>query len=157
MTSSGGYCVLYTDGGARGNPGPAGSGYVLRDAKGNTLCAAGHYLGETTNNRAEYDGLVRGLASALEFGCSRVEVRMDSELIVRQMIGRYRVKNAGLKEPYTRACALVRGFEDVRFMHVFREQNAEADALANKAMDARGDVGDLVGDTRDGSDQSTLF
>ncbi|MDY0088319.1 MAG: ribonuclease HI family protein [Coriobacteriia bacterium] len=157
MVSSAGYCVLHTDGGSRGNPGPAGSGFVLRDAAGTIVCTSGHYLGEATNNQAEYDGLVRGLEAALAHGCRRLRVRMDSELIVKQMSGRYRVKNAGLKVFFLRASELVRRFEDVRFTHVFREENAEADALANQAMDACSDIGDALGSSAKDCRQESLF
>jgi len=157
MPGSREYWTLHTDGGSRGNPGPAGSGFVLRDTSGATLCASGHFLGDATNNRAEYDGLVRGLRSARAHGCVRLDVRMDSELIVRQMTGRYRVKNEGLKEPYARATALVREFDNVRFAHIPREENAEADRLANEAMDARTDVGDEAVPCETQRDQGTLF
>ncbi len=150
-------CVLYTDGGSRGNPGPAGSGYLLLNASGSTLRAAGHFIGHATNNQAEYDALVRGLRAAREHGCRDLEVRMDSELIVRQMTGRYRVKNAGLKNLFTQAQRLVRHFESVRFVHVRRERNVEADRLANQAMDARADVGDVIGECDAPDDQGTLF
>lgn len=157
MPGSREYWTLHTDGGSRGNPGPAGSGFVLRDASGATVCASGHFLGHATNNRAEYDGLVRGLASARAHGCERLDVKMDSELIVRQMTGRYRVKNEGLKEPYAKAMALVKEFEYVRFAHVPREENTEADRLANEAMDARTDVGDEAVPCDTQRDQGTLF
>jgi ribonuclease HI len=148
--------VVNTDGGARGNPGPAGSGFVLKDAEGVRVCSGGRYLGETTNNRAEYDALIWGLESALQAGCRSIEVRMDSELIVRQMTGRYRVKNEGLKEPFARARELVRAFEEVHFVHVPRSENAEADRLANEAMDARDTVGDAP-ETCPDDEQGTLF
>lgn len=137
-----GRCILYTDGGSRGNPGPAGSGIVLLDPDGQVLCAAGRFIGMATNNVAEYDGLVWGLSLAREHGCRSLEVRMDSELIVRQMTGRYRVKNEGLKGLYSSAKKLTDGFADVRFVHVRREQNVDADRLANEAMDAKAAVGD---------------
>ena len=155
--SSGSLCVLYTDGGSRGNPGPAGSGFVLLDPSGAVMCAAGHFLGEATNNRAEYDGLIRGLEAALSRGCRVLEVRMDSELIVRQMTGRYRVKNEGLKQPFARAKALATRIGDVRFVHVRRAENTEADRLANEAMDARGSVGDPAEPCGDGDAQGMLF
>ena len=155
--SSGSSWVLYTDGGSRGNPGPAGSGFVLFDASGGRVCAAGRFIGEATNNRAEYDGLIQGLWSAVSHGCRRLEVRMDSELIIRQMTGRYRVKNEGLKEPFARAKALAGRMEHVSFVHVPREQNVEADKLANEAMDARGPVGDSDETCESGKAQETLF
>lgn len=149
--------ILYTDGGSRGNPGPAGSGFVLFDSSGVTVCAEGHFLGEATNNRAEYDGLIRGLSSAVFHGCRSLEVRMDSELIVRQMTGRYRVKNEGLKGPFARAKALVDRLEHVDFVHVPREENTEADRLANEAMDARSSVGDSDDACEDAEAQGALF
>lgn len=149
--------VLHTDGGSRGNPGPAGSGFVLRDGAGTIVCAAGHFLGDATNNRAEYDGLIRGLRSARSHGCRDLEVRMDSELIVRQMIGRYRVKNEGLKEPFAQAKKLLRDFDEVHFVHIPRAENAEADRLANEAMDARESVGDAAEMCEDDSGQGSLF
>mgnify|MGYP001054768117 CR=1 FL=1 len=148
--------VLNTDGGARGNPGPAGSGFVLKDQSGARVCSGGRYIGVTTNNRAEYDALIWGLESARASGCRAVEVRMDSELIVRQMTGRYRVKNEGLKESYARARELVRAFDDVRFVHVPRSDNAEADRLANEAMDSRETVGDAP-ETCPDDEPGTLF
>ncbi|HET6498335.1 MAG TPA: ribonuclease HI family protein [Coriobacteriia bacterium] len=149
--------VLYTDGGSRGNPGPAGSGFVLRDPAGTLVCVSGHFIGHATNNQAEYDGVIRGIEHALSRGCARLEVRTDSQLVVRQMTGRYRVKNAGLKGLHARAQALAAGFEYVRFVHVPREENVEADAAANSAMDAKADVG---GDTHQCEEQPgalTLF
>lgn len=149
--------VLYTDGGSRGNPGPAGSGFVLRDASGALVCVSGHFLGEATNNQAEYDGLIRGIEAAHVRGCRRLEVRTDSQLVVRQMTGRYRVKNAGLKELHTRAQAHAASLEYVRFVHVPRAENAEADAAANSAMDARGDIGDTIHPCGERPDALTLF
>lgn len=157
MTRSEPAWVLYTDGGSRGNPGPAGSGFVLRDPTGALVSVAGHFIGVATNNQAEYDGLIRGIEHALSRGCKRLEVRTDSQLVVRQMTGRYRVKNEGLKGLYARARTLAAGLEHVRFVHVPREENAEADAAANSAMDVQGYVGN---DTRprDGqNDALTLF
>ncbi len=142
------WCALNTDGGSRGNPGPGGSGFVLSDADGSVVCSGGRFLGETTNNAAEYDALIWGLQVAIARGCRAVEVRMDSELIVRQMTGSYRVKNEGLKLLFARARSLVRRLEEVRFVHVPREDNVEADRLANEAMDTRSSVGDadVIGD-----------
>jgi len=157
MSVSGRDCILYTDGGSRGNPGPAGSGFVLRDPAGSTLCASGHFIDRATNNQAEYDALLRGLRAALEHGCRNLEVRMDSELIVRQMTGEYRVKNAGLKGLFGQAKQLVRQLDTVRFVHVRREDNVDADRLANEAMDARADVGDVLGECAALHDQGTLF
>lgn len=129
---------LYADGAARGNPGPAAAGYVLDDPDGRPAAAGGRALGRATNNVAEYRALVEGLARALELGVESIEVRMDSELVVRQMTGIYRVKNEGLKPLFAEAQALSRRFARFAIRHVPREQNARADAEANRALDGRG-------------------
>ncbi|MHB1340298.1 MAG: ribonuclease HI family protein [Coriobacteriia bacterium] len=147
--------TLHTDGGARGNPGPAGIGIVLTDEAGTTLAAAGRYLGEVTNNVAEYQALIAGLEAARSAGVRHLTVHADSELVVRQMNGMYKVKNEGLKPLHGKATALARSFASVRFVHVRRADNAAADALCNEAMDARGDVGHGLGDTPPGP--PTLF
>ena len=123
-------------GAARGNPGPAAGGYVLDDGEGRQRAQGAVVLGATTNNVAEYKALLAGLARALELGVTALEVRMDSELVVRQMCGVYRVKNEGLKPLFAEAQALSRRFAHFRIQHVPREQNARADAEANKALDA---------------------
>jgi ribonuclease HI len=128
--------LLYADGAARGNPGPAAYGFVLDDPDGVPRVAAGASLGTATNNVAEYRALIAGLECALDHGASALEVRMDSELVVRQMGGIYRVKNEGLKPLFAEAQALARRFERFTIRHVPREQNARADAEANKALDA---------------------
>ena len=128
--------VLYADGAARGNPGPAAAGYVLDDGAGQPVAAGGIALGRATNNVAEYKALLAGLARALELGVPAIDVRMDSELVVRQMGGIYRVKNEGLKPLFAEAQALARRFERFTIRHVPREQNARADAEANRALDA---------------------
>lgn len=148
-------CVIYTDGGARGNPGLAGAGWVLVSESGRALSSGGRFLGVATNNVAEYHGLICGLTAALSAGCASVEVRSDSELIVRQMTGRYRVKNENLKPLFSEASALASRFSRVRFTHVRREDNRDADQMANDAMDAEADVGDAPGDARE--PQETLF
>lgn len=135
-----GAAIIYTDGGARGNPGPAGCGAVLKQ-DGRTLCEIGKYLGVTTNNVAEYSALLAALEKALELGLKEVEVRMDSELVVRQMNGQYRVKNEGLIPLFRKAQQLASRFGSFRIVHVRREMNAEADRLANKAIDAQQDLG----------------
>ncbi|HSQ22426.1 MAG TPA: ribonuclease HI family protein [Coriobacteriia bacterium] len=134
--------IVNTDGGARGNPGPAGVGVVLRSPDGAIAAEGGAYLGETTNNVAEYEAVLWGLRAALAAGASHVEVRADSELVVKQMNGAYRVKSPGLRPLFLEAQQLRRRFERVEFVHVRREANAEADALANRAMDARAVIGD---------------
>ncbi|MBN2847574.1 MAG: ribonuclease HI family protein [Coriobacteriia bacterium] len=134
--------IVNTDGGARGNPGPAGVGIVLRSPDGAVSAEGGAYLGETTNNVAEYEAVLWGLRAALAAGASCVEVRADSELVVKQMNGAYRVKSPGLRPLFLEAQQLRRRFERVDFVHVRREANAEADALANQAMDTRAVIGD---------------
>ncbi len=130
-----GIWTLYADGAARGNPGPAASGYVLDDPSGAPRAAGGVALGHATNNIAEYRALTVGLARALDLGISAIEVRMDSELVVRQMTGLYRVKNEGLKPLYAEAQALSRRFGKFTIRHVPRAENARADAEANRALD----------------------
>jgi ribonuclease HI len=131
-----------TDGGSRGNPGPAGAGVVVRDPSGEIVARGGSFLGLATNNVAEYEAMLWGMRAARALGATSLLVRADSELIVKQMLGQYRVKNEGLKPLFLRAQELRRAFERVEFQHVRRDQNVEADMLANEAMDRRTDVGD---------------
>ena len=133
---SGNSWVLTIDGGARGNPGPAGAGIVLDDARHRRIAAEARPLGRATNNVAEYEGLLRGLELAQEHGARRLTVRSDSELLVRQMTGEYKVKAEHLKPLADRARTLVAQFDLVQFEAIPREQNREADRLANEAMDA---------------------
>ena len=130
--------TLSCDGGSRGNPGPAAYGFVLTDPKGTEVVARGEYIGTATNNVAEYQALIAGLNSALAQGASSIAVRMDSELVVRQMTGVYKVKNAGLKPLFEEAKRLAGRFGSFEIAHVRREHNARADAEANKALDAHG-------------------
>lgn len=148
--------TLYTDGGSRGNPGPAGIGIVLLRENGDVCCAGGRFLGECTNNVAEYRALIWGLKTAVNFGVTDLLVRADSELVVKQMRGEYRVKHPGLQPLFARAKDLARGLASVRYEHVRREQNTHADELANAAMDSKCDVGD-VPDGAVGSEQGSLF
>ena len=127
--------TAYTDGGARGNPGPAGYGVHILDADGSTLAELVGPLGRATNNVAEYSGLIAALKWALEHGQSRVRVRMDSELVIKQMRGEYKVKHAGLQPLHAEARSLVAQLGHVTFEHVRREQNKVADGLSNRAMD----------------------
>ena len=127
---------LFTDGGARGNPGPAAYGYVLEAEDGTVLAAEGHAIGSTTNNVAEYSGLIAGLAKAVELHVPDVEVVSDSELMVKQMRGEYRVKNEALRELSLEAARLARRLESVEYRHVKRAQNELADRLVNEALDA---------------------
>ena len=127
--------VAYIDGGARGNPGPAGYGVRLQSADGTLLDELHGPLGIATNNVAEYNGLLAALQWAIDHDARRVHIRADSELLVKQMRGEYRVKNAGLQPLYVRARLLVAQLDDVRFEHVRRELNTEADRLSNLGMD----------------------
>jgi probable phosphoglycerate mutase len=127
---------LFTDGGARGNPGPAAYGYVLEADDGTVLAAHGEHIGTATNNVAEYSGLVAGLRKALELHVPEVEVVSDSELMVKQMRGEYRVKNEALRALSVEAARLARELGNVEYRHVRRAQNEEADRLVNEALDA---------------------
>jgi len=127
--------VAYIDGGARGNPGPAGYGVSIQSRDGIVLDELHGALGIATNNIAEYNGLLAALQWAVDHGERRVHIRADSELLVRQMRGEYRVKNPGLQPLYVRARLLTMQLEDVKFEHVRREFNKEADRLSNVGMD----------------------
>jgi broad specificity phosphatase PhoE/ribonuclease HI len=130
--------IVEADGGARGNPGPAGYGAVVREAAtGETLLERAAAIPPTTNNVAEYSGLIAGLQAAAELGAVDVEVRMDSKLVVEQMSGRWRIKHPGLRPLAAEAATLVARFDTVRFTWVPRERNKRADALANAAMDGK--------------------
>lgn len=128
--------TLYTDGGARGNPGPAAYAYVLEGEDGTVLDARGEAIGVATNNVAEYAALVAGLRFAAAAGVDELEVVSDSELLVKQMRGEYRVKNRALRELFLDASRAARAVGDVRYRHVRREQNELADRLVNEALDA---------------------
>lgn len=130
--------VIHTDGAARGNPGPAGAGAVLRRASGELVEEASRYLGRATNNVAEYGALILALERAREHGAREIEIRADSELLVRQMSGEYKIKNEALKELAARAHEIARSFKRVAYVHVRREYNRDADRLANRAIDEAG-------------------
>jgi len=127
---------LSTDGGARGNPGPAAYGYVLESDDGHVLAAHGEAIGTATNNVAEYRALVAGLAKAVELGVDELEVVSDSELLVKQMRGEYRVKNEALRELRDEAEGLARRLRKIDYTSVRREHNELADRLVNEALDA---------------------
>jgi ribonuclease H / adenosylcobalamin/alpha-ribazole phosphatase len=129
---------LWTDGGARGNPGPAAYGYVLEAADGTVLAAHGEAIGQATNNVAEYRALVAGLEKAKELGVDDLEVVSDSELLVKQMRGEYKVKNEALRELSLQASGLARQLGAVTYTAVRREHNELADQLVNEALDASG-------------------
>lgn len=127
--------TLRCDGGSRGNPGPGALGYVLLDDAGREVEAKGEYLGVCTNNVAEYRSLLAGLAAAARHGVRTLEVQMDSELVVRQMLGQYKVKNEGLKPLHAEARAALQRIGVVRFESVPRDDNGRADGLVNEALD----------------------
>ena len=137
--------ILQFDGGSRGNPGPAGIGVTISDGAGKAVYELGEYLGRCTNNVAEYTALVRGLAAAKTIGIRKLLIRADSELVVRQMNGQYKVKSPDLKPLFQQAQALIAeitaaagaGRGEVKVTHVYREGNTRADELANLAMDAQ--------------------
>ena len=129
---------LFTDGGARGNPGPAAYAYVLEDEEGGSLAAHGEAIGVATNNVAEYSALIAGLEKAVELGIAELEVISDSELMVKQMRGEYKVKNEALRALSVRAAGLARRLGDVSYTAVRREHNELADRLVNEALDAAG-------------------
>jgi ribonuclease HI len=148
------------DGGSRGNPGPAAYGVVIRDGSGAMVARLKKYIGQNTNNVAEYFGLIAALDYAQTHGVRSLRVESDSELMVKQMRGQYKVKSADLKPLFERASKMAQGFESFRIEHVYREQNREADALVNQALDETGRAGSapaarettlrLVGRCRDG-------
>ncbi len=132
--------TIYGDGGSRGNPGPAGSGAVIRNASGETVATVSEFLGVTTNNVAEYTAILRALeklSAMLESKAKDAEVRvcMDSMLVVRQMKGEWKIKHPNMKPLAARVGELTQLFKSVSFEHVYRENNKDADALANEAMD----------------------
>ena len=127
---------LSTDGGARGNPGPAAYGYVLEDDDGTVLAAHGEKIGVATNNVAEYRALIAGLEKALELGVTELEVVSDSELVVKQMEGEYKVKNEALRELNDRATDLAERLDKVAYTAVRRAHNELADRLVNEALDS---------------------
>jgi ribonuclease HI len=126
---------LYTDGASRGNPGEAGAGVAILDDQDNELVATGKYLGQCTNNEAEYRALLFGLAKCKEFGKGRIKIHLDSELIVKQISGAYRVKHPNLIPLFREAMQILSGFASFSVIHVRREKNSRADELANRAID----------------------
>lgn len=128
---------IRVDGASRGNPGQAGAGAVIRDPRGNVARELRRYLGVMTNNMAEYSALVMALTEAKAMGVKEVEVFADSELMVKQLNGKYRVKSADLKPLFDEAEALLKGFVRSKIVHVYREENSLADKLANEAIDKR--------------------
>jgi len=127
--------IIYSDGGARGNPGPAGIGCVLKDELGHNVAEIYKYIGETTNNQAEYKAILAGVEKAKEMGAEEIDCYLDSELVVKQLNREYKVKNKDLAPLFTKIYNLGMEFKKVKFTHIRRELNSEADSLANKAMD----------------------
>jgi ribonuclease HI len=127
--------TVNVDGGARGNPGPAAIGVVLRNGDGSIVEEVGETIGEATNNVAEYRALLRGIELAAGHGAGEVELIGDSELVVRQVEGRYKVKNAGMKKLHEEVKRALRGFDSWSIRHVRRAENADADRLVNEALD----------------------
>ncbi len=130
--------ILYSDGGSRGNPGHAAIGFVIYDAGGKELVQFEHYLGITTNNQAEYKALIAALEQAAKLSADEVVCHLDSELVVRQLQGRYKIREEGLKPLAAEALRLTSKFRRVEFVHIPREKNKLADQLVNKALDEGG-------------------
>jgi ribonuclease HI len=126
--------IIHADGASRGNPGPAAIGVVIEDEQGRVVARISKAIGITTNNRAEYLALIAGLKEALGLGAESVELKMDSELIVRQLTGKYRVKNPALKPLFEQAHQLMKEFQSSPIVHIPREQNKAADALCSQAL-----------------------
>jgi ribonuclease HI len=127
--------IAHIDGGSRGNPGPAAYAAVIKTPDGSPVASLSEFLGNTTNNCAEYQALLAALRYAVEHGYRALEVVSDSELLVRQLQGRYKVRSPGLTPLYDAACKLISQLSSFRIRHVMREENQEADRLANEAMD----------------------
>ncbi len=127
--------VVYSDGGARGNPGPAGIGAVLYDIDKNEIDKISKYIGETTNNQAEYQAMLAGIERAKELGANELICYLDSELVVKQMKREYKVKNKDLAPLFIKAYNFSLGFKSIDFIHIKREKNKIADALVNLAID----------------------
>jgi ribonuclease HI len=127
--------IVCSDGAARGNPGPAGIGVVVKTPRGRVLAEVARGLGVATNNVAEYEAAIEGLRQAVRAGARRVLLRADSRLLIEQLAGRFRVKNPTLIRLHTEARSLARRFEEVRYEHIPRERNREADRLANRGVD----------------------
>ena len=127
--------TIYTDGGARGNPGPAGIGAVLKDEKGETVATISEYIGETTNNQAEYKAVIAAIDKAVKLGAKELEFLLDSELVVKQLNREYKVKNGELAPLFVKIYNASLSFKKITYKHVSRELNKEADKLVNQALD----------------------
>lgn len=144
------------DGGSRGNPGPAAYGVVIRDAKGEVIARLKKYIGPNTNNVAEYFGLIAALDYAQTHGIRALRVESDSELLVKQMRGQYKVKSGDLRPLHERARKMAQAFESFRIDHVYREQNREADQLVNQALDETSRSGSPASPSKPAAKDSTL-
>lgn len=133
--NSPGIVIVHSDGASRNNPGHAAIGVVITDVTGQVLETISRYIGTATNNQAEYRALIAGLEAALRLGAEEARIKLDSELVVKQLKGQYRVKNTDLKPLYFKASELLSGFKKYSLVHVLRGQNKEADRLANLALD----------------------
>lgn len=127
--------IIHTDGAARGNPGPAAIGATIKDETGNLIARISKRIGVTTNNQAEYRAIITALEKAINSGAKHVVLKSDSELVVQQINGRYKIKNTALRPLYQKVVQLTGSLESFTISYIPREQNAEADALANKALD----------------------
>lgn len=125
---------IYIDGGARGNPGPAGVGVVILDPSGKKIKDISKYIGETTNNIAEYNALLYGLEEALILRADEIKINLDSELVAKQLAGEYRVKDTSIKPLFERAVNMLKSFKNFEINHIDRSKNKEADKLVNKAV-----------------------
>jgi ribonuclease HI len=129
---------IYIDGGARGNPGPAGIGVVILDSSGKKVKDISKYIGEATNNIAEYNALLYGLEEVLILRADEIKINLDSELVAKQISGEYRVKDAGIRPLFERAINMLKGFKNFEINHIDRSKNKEADKLVNKAINLAG-------------------
>jgi ribonuclease HI len=129
--------IIHTDGGARGNPGPAAIGAVIKDEKGELVAEVSEYIGETTNNQAEYRAVIAAVAKAKDLGAEELDFFLDSELVVKQLNREYKVRDKDLAPLFVKIYNAMMGFKKVTFKHVRREMNREADVLVNKALDRK--------------------
>ncbi len=129
--------IIYSDGGSRGNPGPAAGAYVIKDTEGRVIDEAGVYLGVTTNNVAEYKALLAALEKAERLGTKKVNCFLDSELVVKQLNGQYRIKEEKMRQLFGQISKITKNFQGVTFHHVPRSQNKRADELVNQILDAQ--------------------
>ncbi len=131
------HLLLYTDGGSRNNPGPAAAGFVLKDGSGKILKKGGTFLGLATNNEAEYQALIAGLQAAKEFSPNHLDCFLDSSLVVNQLNGKFKIKEARLRELVFEVKKLELGFKSIRYQYVPREENKEPDAIVNQILDEK--------------------